>query len=191
MVYGADSPYARVPEYATVAAVARQDLLAWHYRFVHPNNIILGIVGDFDAQHMETKLRERLESWPQGAPASKEPPSFRRGPKPGIYLIATDNVTASEIQMVDLGATRDDPDYFAIEVFNQVFGRSISSRLFSNIRSKKGLAYDVGGRVGSDFDHAGILRLFMNTKSSSTAAAIGALNEELDLLKTIPSPLRN
>jgi zinc protease len=92
LVYGADSPYARVPEYATVAAIARQDLLAWHDRFVHPNNIILGIVGDFDTRRMETKLRESLESWPAGPPASKNPPSFRRGPKAGIYLVARDNV---------------------------------------------------------------------------------------------------
>jgi zinc protease len=186
LVYGASSPYARVPEYATVAAITRQDLLSWHYRFVHPNNIILGIVGDFDAQRMETKLRESLESWPEGPPASKNPPSFRRGPKAGIYLVARDDVIASAIQMVDLGTTRDNPDYFALEIFNQFFGRSFSSRLFSNIRSKKGLAYEVGGSVGSAFDHYGVFRLYLSTKSTSTAAAIEAFNEELDKLKTDP-----
>jgi zinc protease len=45
LVYGADSPYARVPEYATVAAVMRDDLLNWHRQYVHPNNILLGIDG--------------------------------------------------------------------------------------------------------------------------------------------------
>jgi zinc protease len=185
LVYGANSPYARVPEYATVAAVTRQDLLAWHKRFVHPNNIILGIVGDFDAQQMETKLRESLESWPKGPAAPKNRPPFT-GPKPGIYLVARDDVSTSVVQMVDLGTTRDNPDYFALEVFNQFFGGSQSSRLFSNIRSKKGLAYDVGGGVGSEFDHAGVFRLFLGTKSASTAAAIDAFNEELDMLKTDP-----
>ncbi len=185
LVYGANSPYARVPEYATVAAVPRQDLLAWHDRFVHPNNIILGVAGDFDSQRMETKLRESLESWPKGPPAPKNQASFR-GPKPGIYFVAKDDVTASTVQMVDLGTTRDNPDYFALEVFNQFFGGSFSSRLFSNIRSKKGLAYAVGGGVGSEFDHPGVLRLFMGTKSATTAAAIDAFNEELNALKTDP-----
>jgi len=185
LVYGANSPYARVPEYATVAAIPRQDLLAWHDRFVHPNNIILGVVGDFDAQRMETKLRESLESWPKGPPAPKNQPSLR-GPKPGIYFVAKDDVTASTVQMVDLGITRDNPDYFALEVFNQFFGGSFSSRLFSNIRSKKGLAYAVGGGVGAEFDHPGVLRLFMGTKSVTTAAAIDAFNEELNTLKTDP-----
>lgn len=89
--------------------------------------------------------------------------------------------------MVDLGTTRDNPDYYAIEVFNEFFGGSFSSRLFSNIRSKKGLAYAVSGAIGTDYDHPGVLRLFMSTKSSTTAAAIDAFNEELDALKSNPA----
>src|SRR5580658_43727 len=50
LAYGADNPYAREAEYATVAAVTRPDLIDWHRTHVHPNNIILGISGDFDAE---------------------------------------------------------------------------------------------------------------------------------------------
>src|SRR6266849_5760420 len=57
LAYGSDNPYARTPEYATVAAVTSQDLTNWHNTYVHPNNIILGISGDFDAAAMEAKLR--------------------------------------------------------------------------------------------------------------------------------------
>ncbi len=185
LVYGADSPYARVSEYATVAAVTRDDLLRWHHQYVHPNNIILGIVGDFDSKAMEAKLREAFESWPKGAAAPKTDVAFH-GPKPGIYFVQKDDVTASTVQMVDLGTTRDNPDYYAIEVFNQFFGGSLASRLFSNIRSKKGLAYAVWGDIGTDYDHPGVLRLAMGTKSATTAAAIDAFNEELDALKTNP-----
>ena len=52
LAYGADNPYARVPEYATVAAITRQDLIDWHKKYVHPNDIILGISGDFDSAAM-------------------------------------------------------------------------------------------------------------------------------------------
>jgi zinc protease len=186
LVYGADSPYAREPEYATVAAVTRDDLLNWHRQYVHPNNIILGIEGDFDAASMEARLHEAFDSWPQGPAAPKIQASFS-GPKPGIYFVAKDDVTASTVQMVGLGTTRNNPDYYAIEVFNQFFGGSFSSRLFSNIRSKKGLAYAVGGGIGTDYDHPGVLRLFLGTKSGTTAAAIDAFNAELDALKTNPA----
>ena len=66
LAYGADNPYARVPEYATVAAVTRQDLIDWHGKYVHPNNIILGISGDFDSAAMEARLRAAFDSWPKG-----------------------------------------------------------------------------------------------------------------------------
>ena len=186
LVYGADSPYARVPEYATVGAVGRDDLVKWHQSHVAPNNIILGVVGDFDASAMETKLREVFGSWPKGPAVPKREDSFK-GPKPGIYLVPKDDVTASMLQMVDLGTTKDNPDYYAIDVFNEFFGGSFSSRLFSNIRSKKGLAYTVSGGVGTDYDHPGMLRLSMGTKSGTTAAAIDALYEEVDALKTKPA----
>src|SRR5437899_447917 len=65
LAYGPDNPYARVPEYATVAAVTRQDLIDWHGKYVHPNNIILGVSGDFDAAAMEAKVRAAIKAWPK------------------------------------------------------------------------------------------------------------------------------
>src|SRR5579862_8572940 len=46
LAYGPNNPYARDSEYATVEAVTRQDLIDWHGKYIHPNNIILGISGD-------------------------------------------------------------------------------------------------------------------------------------------------
>ena len=186
LVYGATSPYARVPEYATVAAVTRDDLLNWHRTYVQPNNIVLGVVGDFDSRAMEATLRKAFASWEKG-PAVKKAEATIRSLKPGVYFIGKDDVTESLIQMVDVGTTRNNPDYFAIEVFNQFFGGSFSSRLFSNIRSKKGLAYAVGGGIDAEYDHPGLLRLFLGTKNGTTAAAIDAFNEEVRALDNNPA----
>ena len=186
LVYGPESPYARTPEYVTVAAVSRDDLLNWHKSHVAPNNMILGVAGDFDSAAMETKLRDAFGSWAKGPQVPKRNDTFN-SPKAGTYFVEKEDVTASMIQMVDLGTTKDSPDYFAIEVFNEFFGGSFSSRLFSNIRSKKGLAYTVSGGIGTDYDHPGAIRLSMGTKSRTTAAAIDALYEEVDALKTNPA----
>jgi zinc protease len=183
--YGAHSPYARQAEYATVAAVTRDDLVNWHHTYVHPNNVILGVVGDFDSKAMEEKLRAAFESWPKGpAPALLEL-SFN-GPKPGMYFVQKDDVNQSNIRMVELGTRRDNPDYYAITVFNEIFGGSFSSRLVEDVRTKKGLAYDVSGGIGTAFDHPGLFQIRVGTKSGSTAAAIEALYEEIDGLKTRP-----
>ena len=178
LAYGANNPYARVPEYATVAAVTRQDLVDWHGKYVHPNNIILGVVGDFDSAKMEARLREAFTAWPKG-PAASDPEIKPNPAKPGYYEVDKTDVNQSDIQMVALGITRKSSDYFAASVFNEAFGGGFSSRLFNDIRTTKGLAYAVGGGVGAGWDHPGVLRMMVRTKSKTTVESIKALDEEM------------
>ena len=185
LAYGPDNPYARVPEYATVAAVTRQDLIDWHGKYVHPNNIILGISGDFDAAAMEARLRAAFASWPKGPVLPKNDIKYSPA-KPGYYLIPKEDVNQTNISMVGLGTTRANPDYYAISVFNEAFGGGFSSRLFNDIRTKRGLAYGVGGGIGTNFGHPGILRVAMGTKSESTIEAIQAVDEDIDNLAKQP-----
>ncbi|MGH9499320.1 MAG: insulinase family protein [Terriglobales bacterium] len=185
LAYGANNPYTREPEYATVASVTRQDLIEWHRAHISPDNMILGIVGDFDSGAMEAKLRQAFGGWPK-APADKPPAIEFQPAKPGYYLIPKSDVNQSSIRMVELGIRRDNPDYFATQVFNEAFSGGFSARLVQSIRTAKGLAYSVGGGIGSSFDHPGVVRLSMGTKSGSTVEAIKALYGELDKLKTDP-----
>jgi len=188
LAYGADNPYARVPEYATVAAITRQDLVDWHSKYIHPNNIILGISGDFDSTAMEARLRAAFESWPKGQSFPPFPKAeLQYAPaKPGYYLVPKDDINQSNIRMVALGTTRDNPDYYALSVFNEAFGGGFSSRLFNDIRTKRGLAYGVGGGVGTNFGHPGMLQIAMGTKSQSTVDAIKAIDEDIDNLSKEP-----
>jgi zinc protease len=183
--YGAHSPYASVPEYATVAAVTRQDLLDWHARYVHPNNIILSVSGDFDAAEMEGKLRKLFAAWPKG-PSTPAPDVPVPAPKPGMYFVAKDDVNQAEIRMVSAGTRRDDPDYYAVSVMNEIFGGGFSSRLFSSLRTRAGLAYSVGGGVSANFDHPGLTTLVIGTKSATTAQAIDGLYSEIEGMRTRP-----
>jgi zinc protease len=186
LAYGKDNPYARIPEYATVAAVTRDDLLKWHQQFVQPNNIILGVVGDFDATQMEARLRKVFESWQKGPAAPK--PEIRFNPAaPGYYYVEKEDVNQASVRMVALGIERSNPDYFAVSVMNEVFGGGMSSRLFKNIRTRQGLAYSVGGGIGAAFDHPGIFRLAMGTKTDSTAQAIKSLDEQVSELLKAPA----
>jgi len=185
LAYGPDNPYVRVPEYATVAAITRQDLLDWHSKYVHPNNIILGISGDFDSTEMEARLRAAFESWPAGPKFTK--PEIKYSPaKPGYYLVKKEDVNQSNIRMVGMGITRDNPDYYAVSVFNEAFGGGFSSRLFNDIRTSRGLAYGVGGGIGANFGHPGMLQISIGTKSESTVEAIQATDEDIDNLSKQP-----
>lgn len=185
LAYGPSNPYARVPEYATINAITQQDLVGWHQTYVHPNNIIIGIVGDFDSSQMESTLRKAFGDWQKG-PAAKAPDIHFEPAKPGVYFVKKEDVNQSNIRMIGLGTTRNNPDYYAIEVFNEVLAGGFSSRLVQSIRTAQGLAYSVGGGIGTRFDHPGILQLAMGTKSSTTVESIKALDDQIDELKTKP-----
>ncbi len=185
LVYGDLSPYARIPEYDTVAAVTREDLLAWHAATVHPNNMIIGVTGDFDSAAMEQALRKAFGSLPKG-PAVTVPEVAVDMVEPGIYLVEKNDVTQSNIRVVQPGVLRSDPDYFAIRVMNEIFGGGFSARLFSSIRSDQGLAYAVGGGIGSAYDHPGMFSISMGTKSGSTLQAIKSLYGEIEKLQAGP-----
>lgn len=187
LLWGADSPYARHAEYDTVAAVNQEDLLAWHARSVHPNNMIIGIAGDFDPKAMEARLRKTFANWKRGPQAVA--PDIAPQPARGVYFVPKDDVTQSTIVLIHPGARKDDPDYHAIQILNEVFAGGFSGRLLNRIRTQKGLAYTVSGGIGTGYDRLGAFQVSMGTKSASTVEAIEALYAEIaDIRDNLVSP---
>jgi len=186
--YGADSPYARVTEYSTVNSVTRDDLVAFHSKYVHPNNIILSFVGDFDAAAMEKKLRDAFSSWPKGPQAPAAAPTGGTPAKAGVYYVAKDDVTQSNIYVVHggTGVLRNNPDFYATQVMNEILSGGFSGRLMNDIRTQRGLAYGVGGGVDTNFDRPGLFHIWMGTKSGSTVEAVNALRTDLGDLQSKP-----
>lgn len=178
LVYGADSPYARSPTYATVGAVTRDDLVAWHRRFFHPDRIVLSLVGDFDSDRALARVREAFGDWPRGPAGADPEPGWRQEPKPGIWFVEKDDMTQAAIAFGHLGIRKDDPDFYAVEVLNDLLSGSFTSRLIAEIRTKKGLAYAVSGSVGSDFDHPGMTVLWLTTRTETAGAGVAALLDE-------------
>ncbi|HEX6085579.1 MAG TPA: pitrilysin family protein [Thermoanaerobaculia bacterium] len=183
--YGPTSPYARQSEYATIASITRQDLLDFHKRTVHPNNIIISFIGDFDSAAMERRLRQAFESWPRGPQVAKPDPAITAA-KPGVYFVSKDDVTQANIAMVHAGTERNNPDYPALQVMNEVFSGGFSGRLMQALRSQRGLTYGVGGSVGAPWDYPGLFRVQMATKSETTLEAIDALRGEVRRLVSDP-----
>ncbi|HEX3070029.1 MAG TPA: pitrilysin family protein [Thermoanaerobaculia bacterium] len=186
--FGADSPYARVAEYTTINGITRDDLVAFHKRFVYPNNIILSITGDFDSAAMEKKLRAAFGSWAKGPQAPTVAPTGGTPAKAGVYLVAKDDVTQSNIYVVHggTGVLRSNPDFYAMQVMNEILSGGFSGRLMNDIRTQRGLAYGVGGGVDTTWDRPGLFHIWMGTKSGSTVEAVNALRTDLSDLQTKP-----
>jgi len=187
LVYGETSPYARTTEYGTIDAITRDDLVAFHAKYFVPNRIILGVVGDFDTQEMIKKIKGAFYDWTKGPEPNDAQATWQTEPRPGVYYVQKEDMTQSDIIMGHLGIRRDNPDFYAVEVMNEILGGGFAARLFSNVRSKKGLAYSVRGGVDSNFDYPGSFNTWMTTKTETTAAGIDALMVEIDGLNTRPA----
>lgn len=186
VVWGPDSPYARTPTYATLGNIGRDDLVAWHRRYYHPNRVVLGLVGDFDSDRALELVRKTFGDWPRGPAAEPFETQRPERPNPGVFVAEKSDINQSNIAMGHLGILRSNPDFYAVEVMNEILGGGGTSRLFREVRTKKGLAYAIFGRAGSDWDHPGLTLLFTTTKVSTTGEAIGALLEEAKGMTTRP-----
>lgn len=185
--YGANSPYTRQPEYASVSAITRDDLIAFHRRFAHPNNIIFGLVGDFDGAAMAKKLSDAFASWPRGEAAPPAPPVSTTA-RTGVYYVPKEDVTQGYIAAIHPATLlRRDPDYYAVTVMNEILSGGFSGRFMNDIRSKMGLAYAVGGGLSSGWDHPMLFNAFVaGTKSSTTIQSADLLKQEIADLQTKP-----
>jgi zinc protease len=184
LVYGANSPYTRQPELATIGAVTVGDLKAWHDRTLG-GKLIVGVSGDFDPVAMEAKLRAAFEGLP---PAKAAPPRHDAfpGPTPGLSFINKEDVNQSNVQIVGLGTDRHNPDVPALVVMDEILGGGFASRLFQKVRTELGLAYEVGGGFSLAYDHPAVFRVVVLTKSASTVDATKAAMGEIAGLTTRP-----
>lgn len=180
LIYGPESLYARHTEYATIDNITRDDLVAFHKRFYGPNNMMLAVWGDFDANQMIDKIEKAFADWEQidlDLPATPEVDYVWRS---SVNLVSKPEINQSNIYLGHIGGLMSDPDYFALTVMNQILGGGFTGRLFKNVRSRQGLAYSVYGRYSSGLDHPGQCYVGCQTKSASTVHAIRAMIDEIE-----------
>ena len=180
LIYGADSPYARSVEYATIDSITREDLISFHQRFFYPNNMMLAVWGDFQTSDMIQKIEEAFQGWEQREIQASLPPKVNYEFRKTVNFIQRDDVNQTNIFMGHVGGLRNDPDYFALVLMNRILGSGFTSRLFKEVRSRQGLAYSVFGYYSANFDHEGIFYIGCQTKSETTVQAIRALIAEVE-----------
>ncbi len=184
VIFGKDSAYGRLTEYATLDSITRDDLVAFHKRFFQPESTIFGAEGDFNAAEMRAKIEKAFGGWARGGGARLEPPAVDDAARNrvGFYSIDKDNMEQSWVVMGMLAGRRDDPDYCALEVMNEILGGGFASRLFSNVRSAQGLAYAVFSNAAAGWDRPGTFLVGGSTKPETTLKIYHSMREQLEKL---------
>lgn len=186
LIYGNKSPYARTVEYETLNNISRDDLVNFYQRYFHPENTILGIVGDFETEIMRQLVVKKLGDWQPSSKAEIPPlPTVSQANKSGVFVIEQPQLTQSYVEMGHLGGDFSNPDYPALSVLNDVLN-GFGGRLFNNIRTREGLAYSVYGFWSPSYDYPGVFVTGGQTRSPATVPFIRAINEEIEKLKKEP-----
>lgn len=184
LIYGSSSPYARHPEYKTVDAITRDDLVEFYKNYFHPDNIMLGIWGDFNSEKIIKAIKKVFGAWPKSNVARPKPFPVNYVYDSSLNFIRKTDVNQSTILIGHIGGLMNNPDYFALQVMNYILGESFSSRLFRRVRDQQGLAYAVFGQYGANYDYPGVFYIGCMTKSQSTVQATRALLKELQGMLT-------
>ena len=179
LIYGADSPYARVTEYATIDAITRDNLIAFYKKFIAPNNIIMTVWGDFKTKNMTNKLEKSFADWKAKKLDIPPVPKVDYKFKYTVNFVDKPDVDQSNIMIGHIGGLMNNPDYPALSIMNRILS---FDRMFKHIRTDEGLAYSVWGNYGSGFDHPGVFSAGSQTKSESTVKAIELMIKEMKLI---------
>jgi zinc protease len=177
IIYGAESVYARHEEYATIESISRDDLIAYHKRYFHPNNMMMTVWGDFKTKEMINTLNNTFGTLKPAELDIPPTPEVTYDYKNSINYIDKQDLNQSNILMGHIGGRYDNPDYPALLVMNQIL---TMDRMFKKIRSAEGLAYSVFGYYGVALDHPGIFNAGAQTKSESTVKAIRLMIKEIE-----------
>lgn len=179
------NPRGRIPTAESIERIQREDLIIFHRKYYHPTTICLGVSGDFKKEEMIALLQKTFEGWDRSL---IEIPSISfpspQGEKSVYY--APKDIAASTILLGHLSLPQNHPDYFPFKVLNFILGGGgFNSRLTREVRSNRGLAYNVGsfysGRAGY-----GVFGALCQTQAATTHEAISLLFAIIEGLKLNP-----
>ncbi len=188
ILYGAHHPSARESSLESVARITRDDLVTFHHTTIHPNGMILGVTGDFKKDEMVAALRKAFGDWRKGIVPEltiADVPEAELS-RPVVRFVGKDT-SQTHLRVGHLSIKEDDPDYVALAIANDILGgSSFRSRLFNDVRTKRGLAYSVGSRLNTGTHDQGVWLMRAETKLTSTQEVIERFVANIERMRVEP-----
>jgi zinc protease len=178
----AGHPYGR-PVNGTVESVSTigvDDLKAYTHRVLARDNLKIGIVGDIDAETVKTLLDRVFGALPAKADLAPVANAVPQGL--GRRVVVSLDVPQSVVDFGGPGIGRKDPDFMAAYVVNHILGGgSLSSRLYHEVREKRGLVYSVSDSLVW-LDHTAVFLGGTATRAARTGETLDLIEKEIHRL---------
>jgi len=168
----------------TVAAMTRDDLLGYRASYYHPRNLVVAVAGNIEHDAVVSEISADLGNWgTQHALIPCLPVEAQRGVP--TLVVETRPTEQANLSLGVRALARRDEDRYKLRVLNAIMGEGMSSRLFQEIREKRGLAYGVGSGVSALTD-TGVLTVWAGVAPENTPVAVSAILEEMDRFRQEP-----
>ncbi len=179
-----EHPYAFVnPRPEVISQVSRNDLLKAYRQRFQPDRAILIMVGDLSTAEMETLATRHLGDWKTTMARPADIPPAPTETDHVVLLVDRPHSVQSTIYVGRPMPAANNPDEFALQVANTIFGGAFGSRLTMNIREDKGYTYSPHASV-TDWARGGIFKVSASVRNEVTAATLVEIFYELDRLAT-------
>ncbi|HYL26628.1 MAG TPA: pitrilysin family protein, partial [Candidatus Nitrosotalea sp.] len=186
LLLATSDPTLRRPSPQSVSDLTRADLISYTQRYWRPDLTTIAIAGNLSPQRVRTDLENAFGGWQSS------------GPKPDPHLMAIPPATSGHdyigtaanqvfIRLGQPAISRSNPDYDTFLVLNQILGGSgaFESRLWQELRRKRGLVYNVSSSLDADADR-GDFRVELNASPQRVVEAVEFVRRELQRLRSEP-----
>ncbi len=171
---------------ASVDSLTHADLDAFHHQWFFPSNFVVAVNGDFDKAQMVQQLENLFGNWPFTGEAAPAIPTNTDMAAAGAYFVNKD-VNQGRVAVMLPGILRDNPDYFAVMVMNDILGGGgFTSRIVNRVRSDEGLAYHAYSSFPGGVYYPLTFTAGFQSKSRTVAYATSIIFEEIQRIATQP-----
>ncbi|BDI32133.1 peptidase M16 [Capsulimonas corticalis] len=187
----ANSGYA-LPAVGTVRSIqriTRRQLQQYYLRYYIPQNMTVSIVGNIKPEDAVSEIARDMADYEPGVRGARrvpaplvELPSLAGDPAP--FHATMSDLTQNCVMAGFRAPSMSNPDYFALQVANALLGGMKTSRMFTNLREKQGLAYDLGSFYSPQL-YSGDLTAYIFTAASAPSATPPKGNPVADVQKLL------
>jgi len=162
----------------SVSAISRKALVRYLQTQYVPNNTVIAIAGNVDHEEVVAAIRRALGDWPTGRPASWLPDVESNPPKADRCAVRYKSTEQAHISLAVRGIPLNHPDRHALSFISVILGEGMSSRLFVELREKRGLVYDISSYV-SHFLDTGAFNVYTGVDPKNAVEALKVVIAEL------------
>ena len=167
----------------SVSGITRPMVQAYISRHYQPANTVLAIAGNVDHDRVVEEATAQLSAWQRKPDNSCTPMNLAQ--EEARVRLERGNTQQAHLALVLPGVCRFDDDKYNLSLLNTILGQGMSSRLFLEVREKRGLAYSVYSYISPLLD-TGLMGVYAGVDAEQIEQALQAILEELDKMRQAP-----